>query len=76
MVNLKSWVIVIFLLNWDISCQSLKHLKEKKTNKNKNLVSSHHFDTEVLFVSRVFMESNLITAPAEFDVTFDLAIYL
>ena len=50
MVNLKSYAIVIFVLNSHISCQSLKHLKEKTnklTNKSKNPVSCHHFDTEV-----------------------------
>ena len=73
--NLRGWAIVIFVLNSHISCQSLKHLKEKKnkTNKNKNPVSCHHFDTDVSFISRVNMRGNLITAPAEFDVTFDLA---
>ena len=66
------------MLNWNISCQSLKHLKEKKnkqTNKNKNPVSCHHFDTDVSFVSRVNLRVNLITALAEFDVTFDFAIF-
>ena len=78
MVNLKSWVIVIFVLNSHISCQSLKHLKEKNsTNKNRNPVSCHHFDTDVSFVLRVHMQGNLVTlAPAEFDVTFDFAIYM
>ena len=75
MVNVKSWAIVIFVLNSHISCQTLKHFKErKKTNKNKNPVSCHHFDTDVSFVSRVNMQGNVITAPAEFDVTFDLLV--
>ena len=30
MVNLKSWAIVIFVLNSHISCQTLQHLKEKE----------------------------------------------
>ena len=77
MVNLKSWVIVIFLLNSHVSCQSLKHLKKRnQTNKNKNPVSYRHFDTDASFVSRDNMQGNLITAPAEFDVTFDFAICL
>ena len=38
--NLKSWAIVIFVLNSHISCQSLKHTK-------KNPVSCHQFDTDV-----------------------------
>ena len=33
MVNLKSWAIVIFVLNSHISCQSLKHLKDEKKKK-------------------------------------------
>ena len=35
MVNLKSWAIVIFVLNSHISCQTLYHLKEKKLAKTK-----------------------------------------
>ena len=79
MVNLKSWAIVIFVLNSHISCQSLKHLKDekkKKTNKNRNPVSCHHFDPDVSFLSRVNMQGNLITTPSEFEITFDFAIYL
>ena len=72
MVNLKRWAIVIFVLNSHISCQSLEHLKEKKPNP----VACHHFDTGVSFVSRVNVQGNMKTAPAEFDVTFDFAIYL
>ena len=30
MVNLKSWTIVIFVLNSHISCRTLQHLKKKK----------------------------------------------
>ena len=56
---------------------SFKTLGEKnQTNKNKNLMFCHHFDTDASFVSRVNMRGNLITAPAEFYVTFDFAIYL
>ena len=38
MVNLKSWAIVIFLLNLHISCQSFITIerKKKQVNKNKN----------------------------------------
>ena len=50
--------------------------KKKLTNKSKNPVSCHHFDTDVSFVSRVNTQGNLSTAPAEFDVTFDFAIFL
>ena len=39
MANLKSWAIVIFVLNSHISCQTWK---KKKSNKNKNPVSCHH----------------------------------
>ena len=36
MVKLKRWAIVIFVLNSNISCQSLKYLKEEnQTNKTK-----------------------------------------
>ena len=48
--------------------------KKNQTNPNKNQMSYHHFDTDVSFVSRVNTQGNLITAPAEFDVTFDFAI--
>ena len=71
MVNLKSYAIVIVVLNSHISCPSLKHLKEKKTKLEKQKPGAGH--TAVSFVSRVNMRGNLI---AEFDVTFDLAIYL
>ena len=68
---------MIFVLNLHISCQSLEHLKEKKeNNKNKNPVSCNRFNKDVSFVSRVNIRGNLITAPAEFDVAFDFAIYL
>ena len=30
MVNLKSWAIVVFVLNSHISSQTLQHLKEKE----------------------------------------------
>ena len=39
-------------------------------------VSYHHFDTDLSFVSRVNTQDNLITAPAEFNDTYDFAIYL
>ena len=35
MVNLKSWAIAIFVLNSHIPCQTLKHLKEKKSKLTK-----------------------------------------
>ena len=74
-VNLKSWTIVIFVLNSHIPCQSLKHLgKKTKLTKIKNPVSCHHFDTDVSFVSWVNIRGNLIMAPTGFDVTFDFAI--
>ena len=34
-VNLKSWAIVIFVLNLHVSCQTLYQLKEKKLRKTK-----------------------------------------
>ena len=70
--------IANFLLNSHISCQSGFNTLERKKNKptKTNPVSCHHFDTDASFVSRVNMRGNLITAPAEFDVTFDFAIYL
>ena len=67
MVNLKSWVLVIFELNSPISCQSIKQ-KQKP-----GVLPS--FGTDVSFVSRVNMQGNFITLPAEFDVTFDFALY-
>ena len=70
---------MIFVLNSHISCQSLKHSKEKtkkKKKKTKNPLSCHYFDIDAAFASRVNMQDNLITAPIEFDVTFDFAIYL
>ena len=69
---------MIFVLNSHISCQSLKHSKEEKKQniKNKNPLSCHYFDIDAAFASRVNMQDNLITAPIEFDVTFDFAIYL
>ena len=73
--NLKIWAIVIFVLN-SYFLSIFKTLERKKTQKNKKPVSCHHFDTGVSFVSRVNMQGNLITAPAEFDVTFDFAIYV
>ena len=63
------------MLNLHISCETLQHLKEKKkkTNKNKNLVSFHHFDTSFFFASLlVNTQDNFIMAAAEIDVTFDL----
>ena len=44
MGNLKSWAIVIFVLNSHISCEtsSSNTWKKKKTKKNKNPVSCHH----------------------------------
>ena len=42
MVNLKSWAIVIFVLNSHIFCQLYDTWKKEKTNENKNPVSCHH----------------------------------
>ena len=79
MVNLKSWATVIFArVEFAHFLSIFKKLDRKKITlkKNKNQLSSRHFDADVSLVSRVHMQGNLITAPAEFDVTFDFAIYL
>ena len=50
--------------------------RENPNYENKNPVACHHFETDVSFVSRVNMQgNNMKTAPAEFDVTFNFAIY-
>ena len=78
MVNLKGWANVIFVLHSHISCQSLKHLIEREKNKvtKQKPGFCHHFDTDVSLVLRVNVKGNMKTAPDEFDVTFDFAIYL
>ena len=52
--------------------------KKKQINWKKTPVSCLHFDWDVYFFRELFLntQDNLIIAAAEFDVTFDFAIYL
>ena len=75
MVNLKSWAIVIFVLKF---ARFLSNFITLERNKNKNPGVSPFFNTDVPFVRELLVntQGNLITPAAEFDVTFDFAIYL